>query len=392
MADFHQLAQAGLAAINEGRYDDAIEAFTGALDIEPDRPDMTNALGMSYLHRGEVVTAIPHLERAVVLAEPFSAPEHQDLKRQFHLGLASGYRLADRTSDAIRTLKGVMGLWPSHPEAYMTLGSLLLNSCRLQEGMATFRELIETGALDEEGQKAAAALLGSIEAFLRAVEEGDADGSIFLQAHQGSYKEYFDQVAADPVKDGWFAEAARMARPEHEGDEPKPYLADGARPYAMVRADLVNPTSGEVAQVYSDTEPMIVGVQGLEPLAQAPIMVPWSEWPFEVWVCTQCPWHWLQITIQFANASTPSTRVDLIDEIIGEWYLTGFNGDFGDKDVGRFHYITDPDPIGDRAISYVVDLGRAKFSAVPTLLKRLIILHDRHPIERVLLGAGHLPD
>jgi len=391
MPEFHEYAQAGMAAIDEKRYADAIEAFTAALAIDDSRPDMNNALGMSYLHRGEVGSAIPFLEKAVTLAEPYSAPEHQDLKRHFHMGMASAYQLADRIHDARRALRSVIERWPEQADAYMNLAALLLNACMLDDGKQVYKDLLEgAGLLDEDSKKAVEAVLGAIEAFEFAADDGGAEPNMFIEAHRESYAEYFSEQAEPLLNEGWYAEAARMAKSDF-GD-PRPYLAEGARHYARMRVDLVNPADGSVAQVYSDTEPMLVAVEGLEPLAQAPIMLPWRGWPYEVWVCTQCPWHWLQITIQFETNSDAETRIGLIDELIGDWYTMGYEGQFGEAGHGRFHYITDPEPVGTSAVSYVVDLGRAKFEAVDMLMRRLIILHDKQPIRRLLFGAGHLPD
>ena len=49
-----------------------------------------------------------------------------------------------------------------------------------------------------------------------------------------------------------------------------------------------------------------------------------------------------------------------------------------------------PEALSDRAVSYTVDLGRARYEAVLTLLKRLTVLHDTHSIERVLFGYTRL--
>jgi thioredoxin-like negative regulator of GroEL len=388
MSDLDTHARAGMQAIGERRIEDAIQSFTKAVELDPSRPDLTHLLGKAYMARGEVGSAIPYLERAVALAEPFDAPEHQPLKRQFHLGLASAHQLADQVPEAVRVLRGALRRWPDALDAQLQLGALLLNACELEDGVELYRALLGS-ALPKEQREPLEALVGAIDAFRKAE---DLDADVFLEAHRDSYAEYFDSVAAQQEAEGWFAEAARMARPEREGDDPKPYLAEGARPYALTRVDLVNPADGKVASIYSDTEPMIVVVEGLEPLAQAPVMLPWRGWPFEVWVSSQCPWHWLTITLQFQAASTPEQRAEAVDGLIGEWYLSGYNGDFGESNRGRFHYITDPMEVGDRGISYVVDLGRSKFEAVGALLKRLVILHDRKPLRRVLFGAGHLPD
>ena len=137
-----------------------------------------------------------------------------------------------------------------------------------------------------------------------------------------------------------------------------------------------------------------MALSGLEPLAQVPVMLPWDGgWPYEVWVCSRSPWHWLGITVQFEEpAATEDALVDRIDELIGQWYLSGYNGEFGDADSGRFHYIGDPEPMSPQALGYVVDLGRARFEAIPALLNKLAVLHDRAPIKRVLFGYGRLPE
>ena len=171
--------------------------------------------------------------------------------------------------------------------------------------------------------------------------------------------------------------------------EPVAIVADGARPYALTRVDLVNPVDGTVSGVYSEQEPMIVAIEGLEPLAEAGIVFPWNDWPFDVGVCTRCPWHWLHITVQFASKVDEAQLTEL-DGLFGDWYLAGYNGEFGDSDSGRFHYISDPEPLSERAVSYTVDLGRARYEAIPRLLQRLTVLHDKLPLERVNFGYSRL--
>ena len=382
MPSLDEYAKAGIEAINKQKYDVALESFSKALELAPDRPDINNALGMAYFHVGQVHEAIPHLERSVALAEPFEHDEHQDMKRHFQLGLASAYQLADRVPDALAQLRATVARWPEAPEPRISLAQLLLEACGVDEGLTQYRELAQSPALDEEQRKAADAVAGAISAFLQA----DHPPSVFLEAHAASYKEYFDDVVSNQAPAGWYAEAARMSK---EFGEMKPVLAEGARPYAMTRVDLVNPNDGNVSDVYAATDPMVVAVKGLEPLAQVPVLFAWAGHPFEVWVCTRCPWHWLTITIQLQTAEDV---VDTVDEIIGEWYLSGYNGDFGDADSGRFHYVTDPEPLGDRGVSYTFDLGRARFEAIEALLRKLTLLHDRRPIQRVLFGQGRLPD
>lgn len=380
MSNLDDFARAGLRAMNERRFEDAIESFSQALALEPGRPDMNNALGMAYLNRGEVGSAISHLEDAVRLAEPYDDAQYGEMKVHFQAGLAHAYQLADRIADAIRLLRETVKRWPDPIDPRLQLAQLLLVSGHLQEGLEHYASLGEDERLDEERRTAARAVTGAARLFLDSEEH---DAGVFLRAHRDSYVQYFDDVAG--TQEGWYAEAARMS---NKGGELKPVLAAGARPYAMTRADLVNPESGEVAQVYSDKDPMIVAVEGLEPLAQLAILFPWEGQPLEVLVSTQCPWHWLTITIELNEPASEEERIAAVDDVIAAWYLAGYNGDFGDKEGGRFHYVTDPDAFGERAVAYNFDLGRARFEAIPALLQALA----RRPIRRVILGQGYLPE
>ncbi len=379
-------ARAGLQAIEDKRYDDAVNAFEQAVQAAPDRPDMNNALGMAYLHRGDAGNAIPHLRRAVELAEPFVEPGHQPLKQEFHLSLATAYQLMDHVAEARGTLEGLVERWPEHLGARLQLGQLLLSSCQLDAGLAVYDEAVDL--LDKEQRKSAEALVGTVRAFL----ESELDGMVFLEAHGESYRDYFDEIAKAQSKEGWYAEAARMVR--GPDGEPVRILPEGARPYAFTRVDLVNPADGTVSGVYSEQEPMVVAVNGLEALAQVPVLLPGaSDREFEVWVCSRCPWHWLTVTVQFAEpADDFDALVERLDAGIGGWYLSGYEGEFGDADRGRFHYITDPEPMSDRGVVYVVDLGRASYDAIGALLSRLQVVHGRTPIQRVLFGYGRIPD
>lgn len=379
-------ARAGLKALEDRDLEAAIQHLSEAVRLAPDRPDITNLLGMAYLHRGEVGSAIPHLERSIQLAEGYDAPEHQEVRQRFHAGMATAYQLADRVADAAATLEVSLARWPD-VETRVQLAQLHLMSCGLDRGVELLREIAEDTSLELEDRKASEAVVGAIELF-RTEEES---AGMFLQAHRDSYVEYFDQVVAEQTREGWLAEAQRMTR--GADGELKPVLAQGARPWAFSRVDIVNPATAEVYNVYSDQEPMIVGVEGLEPLAQLPVLLPWTGYPFEVWVSSQAPWHWLGVAVQFSLASvSEAALVARIDDVVGGWYLEGFNGTWGASDRGRFHDVSDAMVIGDRAVSWYFDLGRARFEAIHALLNRLVVLHDSAPLDRVVFGRGRLPE
>lgn len=384
LSDLDTHAKAGIEAINENRLNEAIEHLQKALAIDDGRPDLNNALGMTYLRRGDAANGLPYLRNAVTLAEPFNAPEHQEMRVHFHLGLATAEQALDLTKESIATLRDTVSRWPKAFEARLQLAQLLAQTGELNEGVSRFTELAQDATVDPEFREMSKVLSKTVTTFI----EANLDGEVFLRAHQESYKQYFDEVSGQQVAQGWYAEAARMKR--GPDGTPQPIIAQGARPYAMERVDLVNPNDGNAASVYSEKEPMIVTVNGFEPLAQVPIVFQWPGHKFEVQVCSRCPWHWLDIFIQFAADTSESALIEQIDGAIGDWYLAGFNGDFGEAESGRFHYITDPEIVGSKAVNYRVDLGRARFDAIPDLLKRLEIVHTKCPIDRVLFGQGKL--
>ena len=89
MSELDKHAKAGIEAINDNRLNDAIEHLQQALALDDSRPDLNNALGMTYLRRGDAANGIPFLKKAVTLAEPYTEPEHQEMRLHFHLGLAT---------------------------------------------------------------------------------------------------------------------------------------------------------------------------------------------------------------------------------------------------------------------------------------------------------------
>lgn len=384
MSKLDEHAKAAIQLINENKLTEAIVHFQAALEIDNDRPDLNNALGMTFLRRGDAANGLPYLKRAVQLAEPYDTAEHKEMRIHFHIGLATAQQALDQVSDSLETLRDILTRWPDSTEGKVQLSQLLVQSGQLDEGLNLYQAMTDDSSLEQELREMTKAITGTISGFI----DAGHSGRVFLEAHQESYKKYFDEVSAQQVAEGWYAEAARM-RSGPDG-ESQPIIAEGARPYAMERVDLVNPKDGTAASVYSEQEPMYVALNGFEPLAQVPVCFPWPGEKFDVLVCSRSPWHWLDISIQFLQPGSDDELVSRVDPSIGEWYLQGFNGDFGEKDSGRFHYITDPEITAGRAVTYTVDLGRARFEAIASLMKRLQALHQTNPIDKVMFGQGKL--
>ena len=106
MSELDKHARAGIEAINANRLNEAIAHLQAALSLDDSRPDLNNALGMTFLRRGDAANGLPYLKRAVELAEPYNQPEHQEMRQHFIGGHGTTgltrQRLISTLKDAVR--------------------------------------------------------------------------------------------------------------------------------------------------------------------------------------------------------------------------------------------------------------------------------------------------
>ncbi|MFT5681579.1 MAG: hypothetical protein ACI8RZ_002485 [Myxococcota bacterium] len=374
-------ADAALKALQEGDPDKARKALQRALKEAPHRLDLRHALAVTLLRQGEIPGAIEQLDEALATAREQADETAATMMPQLLLARAAACEDCYRPKEAEAAYREVLTHEEDNPRALQGLSHLLMAWGRLGEGQVLLRQYIAVGGDGPEFADAAQSFLAAVDRFV----DEDLHPRNFLEAHRGSYVEFFDHHAERMEAQGWIAEAARMQR--LDDGTVAPVIPEGARPYAAVRIDLVDPSTGQPGQV--GDQPMVVALAGYEPLSQAMVLVDWPERPFPVWVSSICPWDQLPIQVTFGYDSDP---VKALDPIIGDWYTAGYNGEYGETERGRFHYISDPERIGPRSVLYHVDCGRAELRSIDELLKRLEILHSPYRIEAVLLGRGFLPE
>ncbi len=376
MAQHEQLAQDALKALGMGEADRARELLEEALTHER-RADIVNALGVVQLQLGEPEKALELLQESVDMAWEANAEPH--IIAHFTLGLAAANEDNDLPHKALEVYEQVLEADATNPRAVAGRANLLLAMGRIAEGQQELRAYVEQ-ARDEEDYLAAA------QAFLDALDKVESEGldpHTLLLAHRESYVAFFDEKADEMAKEGWIAECARMYRDEN--GEVVPLIPEGARPYAAVRVDLVDPSTGGAGQI--GDQPMVVAVAGYEALARAPMALTTPGTPFVLKVSTQCPWDQLAINVLMESGDA----IVAVEPELANWYADGYHGRFGEKQKGRFHYISDPIVSREgRAVTFHVDLGRANMLALESLIDRLVELHKRQPIAQVLLGRGHL--
>jgi len=373
-----ELAQKAMNALNGGDPREASALLTQALEAagQP-RADLLHAQGVVLLQLGESAQAALLMTEAIELAWKGGAPP--EFMVQAHLGLAAAHEDADDPAAALEAYEKTLELEADNPRTLLGQANLNLALGRLDAGLAGLEKVLADGRDNEDFLEGTQALVEAIAAFRE-----DRDAYDLLVAHRESYCEFFDDIAKQQADAGWIAECARMYRKD---DGALAYsIPEGARPYAAVRVDVVDPSSGQAGQI--GDQPMVVAVAGVEPMARAVITFEVDAGlPFTVRVSSQSPWDQLPIQVLFEGEGGG----DALDEVMGAWYSGGFEGRFGTKEGGRFHYISDPSPTrGGLGVVYDVDMGRSNLLSIEDLLARLRDLHARQPIREVLLGRGHL--
>lgn len=377
------IAEQAMVALKGDDPEAAARKLRSLLRSAPERLDLHHALAITELRLGDPAEALKICAEAEALANEQRDERAGMIMPQLMLVKASAAEDLRAPEAAAAAYQTLLEHEPLNPRAKQGLAWLLLAWGRLDDGMKALEAYIEDKQDEPPYIEGAEAFLDS----LRALVRNDIHPEEFLKAHRGSYCEMFNHYAEKMAEKGWIAEAARMTRTD-EG-ELVPVIPEGARPYAAVRIDLVDPNTGQPGRV--GEQPMMVALAEYQPLARAPVLVQWParDWPFPLHVSSQCPWNDLSFSVRFADGSTDA--VAALDPVIGDWYTAGYNGHFGSQDAGRFHEVSDLEPCGPGAVRVSIDAGRAEVSAVPDLLRRLTVLHGQHPIAAVLIGRGFLP-
>ena len=330
-------------------------------------------MAVILLQLGRPGEALPHLESALELAWEANVPGA--FLAHIHTALAAAHEDLDHPGRALEIYDKLYDIDARH-EARSSHAHLLLGMGRTDEGIEELGRYLELADVADEFKEAASSFMKDVVDF-----RDDCDPRELLGAHRGGYVEFFDAKAAEMAEQGWIAEPARMTRAPD--GRLLPVIPEGARPYAAVRVDLASPEGG-AGQI--GDQPMIVALAGFETLAQAPVSFLDKTQPFPIWIASQCPWDQMPITVVVGRGDAE----ELVEPIVAEWYTAGFNGAFGSAELGRFHYISDPEPTHDgRGVRFHVDLGRAELRCIDALIDALVPVHSVHGVDKLLFGRGH---
>jgi tetratricopeptide (TPR) repeat protein len=123
-AEFDKLVAQAVQLHEAGDILGAIDAYSAALQIQPDHPGVRSNLGAAYVRLGKYDDAIEQYNAAL-------RADHSNPAFRFNLGLA--YYKAARLPEAIEAFQAVVSANPDNTAAVLLLGDALLQNGRFQQ-------------------------------------------------------------------------------------------------------------------------------------------------------------------------------------------------------------------------------------------------------------------
>lgn len=370
-------------ALEAVRMDDPNEArlrLESLIERAPDRLDLRHSLAVTLIRMGEAKAARIVTKDAIAMAFEMQDQAAATLLSQLYMVDAEAALDLYLPHEAERAYKNILQDDPLNPYALQSYAYLLFRWGRLKNGMDALQQYLDAKTDEADALEGNQGFLQCVRKFIAE----DVHPKELLNAHHGSYLEFFNYHAKNMAKEGWQAEQPYITGQDEATGKLIYYVREGDRPYATARADLIDPKTGQGGRV--GDQPMIVALEGYEAMAHAPVLFPYPGHSFLIMVSSRVAWNNLAIHIRTLDGDWTE-----IDQLVGDWYQDGFHGSFGTNTSHFFHEISPPMVIDDNSVTYYMDCGRAGVEGIDNLLRRLEIAHDRFGIDCVIIGEGFLP-
>ncbi|MBI1749875.1 MAG: DUF3857 domain-containing protein [Acidobacteria bacterium] len=167
-AKAEELHEAGVAALNSGNYEAAMELFKRVTTLEPKHKWAWNNLGRAYMNRLQYSAAIEAFQKQIEV-NPYDEYAHNNLgsalwgqqkldeaaaafqkqieifplDRQAHGNLGMLYREQKKYAEAIQELEKAVTLTPDNPLLHVSLGQSYLNREQPEKAMEAFDKAVE---------------------------------------------------------------------------------------------------------------------------------------------------------------------------------------------------------------------------------------------------------
>jgi predicted TPR repeat methyltransferase len=134
--DANRLCDEGYALLDEGRFEEALNALSHARTLAPDNPLIHYRLALLYSDTGRPAEALAALDASIVL-DPDNPRSHNNR--------GSALQLLGRLPEAEQAFQRALGLGPDLEQPYVNLGHLLERRGNLREAADLYRRAIARG-------------------------------------------------------------------------------------------------------------------------------------------------------------------------------------------------------------------------------------------------------
>lgn len=135
---------AGMEAIRNLEYNEAIQCFKAALDDQEDERQVCRGMGLAYIGMSQYEDAIAYLEKALLLSD--GSPKDIDYDINYYL--ATAYYKSGRTQDAEKVYDAILALRPKEKDAWYLRGCVKLYEGDYESAKQDFDTAISLDAQD----------------------------------------------------------------------------------------------------------------------------------------------------------------------------------------------------------------------------------------------------
>lgn len=144
------LFEQGRLLSTEKRYDEAIEAFKKAAEMDPSQHVVFSNMAESYKQLKKYDDAIENYNKALAV---LAAKPNPEIEASYHMNLGIIYGMAGKMTEASAEMQKSAELAPTNAsKAYYNLGAMLVNSGKSADAVAAFKKAVEADPKNADAQ------------------------------------------------------------------------------------------------------------------------------------------------------------------------------------------------------------------------------------------------
>ena len=139
---------------------------------------------------GNAAQALELSQQSAQLAQERKGPQDMELLPQLLLAQGAAYEELKQPDEAVAAYDAVLRTDENHPLATQGKGHLFLAWGKLEEGIEVLQKAVDAAVDDPRFLEATEKLISGVRSFIT----DDVHPKNFIEAHQGSYVEFFNHL------------------------------------------------------------------------------------------------------------------------------------------------------------------------------------------------------